>query len=459
MSPKFPEELKRAGTNMEARGEPMTTARASLLDTFRIIRTVMAPTIAKGVIKRRPSMEALAQRHDLDAKAVRLMQCLRKTYGRGPLLVPLPFRPQLLLLDPHHVAEALEGTPMPFTPASKEKRSALAHFEPGNVLISNASRRAELRPLHEHALATNERVHPFVEHFDHIVREELQALLPLADTGIRCVSWDEFSQSWFRIVRRIVLGDSAREDDQLTNDLDDLRRRANWAFAAFANKGKLKRYQKRVAEYLRQPEPGSLISRLPNRPEVDPESQVAQWLFAFDAAGIATFRALALLGCQPDEQARAVEEADAAAADRPFSRAVLIDAVRLWPTTPAILRELTEDHIIGGQTIRKGTGIIIFAPFFHRDDERLDIANRMTPATWIATESKPSVGLVPFSGGAAICPAHNLVPTAASLAMGAILSKATISVAEPSLDPEQLPGSLDHFEIKIRLSNRQGAAA
>jgi hypothetical protein len=47
----------------------------------------------------------------------------------------------------------------------------------------------------------------------------------------------------------------------------------------------------------------------------------------------------------------------------------------------------------------------------------------------------------------------------ASLAMGAILSKATISVIEPSLDPEQLPGSLDHFEIKIRLSNRQGAAA
>lgn len=188
--------------------------------------------------------------------------------------------------------------------------------------------------------------------------------------------------TWFRIVRRIVLGNRASEDEKLTNELDDLRRRANWAFAAFTNKGKLKRYQKRVAEYLRQPEPGSLISRLPNRPEVEPESQVAQWLFAFDAAGIATFRALALLGCQPDEQARAVEEADAAAADRPFARAVLIDAVRLWPTTPAILRELTEDHIIGGQTIRKGTGIIIFAPFFHRDDEHLDIANRMSPATW-----------------------------------------------------------------------------
>jgi len=157
LSPKFPEEIKRAGTNMEARAEPVT-ARASLLDTFRIIKTVIAPTIAKGVIKRRPSMEALAQRCGLDTKAVRLMQRLRKTYGRGPLLVPLPFRPQLLLLDPHHVAEALEGTPMPFTPASKEKRSALAHFEPGNVLISNASRRAELRPLHEHVLATNERV-------------------------------------------------------------------------------------------------------------------------------------------------------------------------------------------------------------------------------------------------------------------------------------------------------------
>jgi hypothetical protein len=177
---------------MKARVEPVTTARASLLNTFRIVRTVIVPTIAKGVIKRRPSMEALAQRRDLDAKAVRLMQGLRKKYGRGPLLPPLPFRPQLLFLDPVHVAETLEGTPVPFTPASKEKQSAVGHFEPGNVLISDPSRRAELRPLHEHALATNERVHPLVEHFDHIVREELQALLPLADTGIRYVSWGEF---------------------------------------------------------------------------------------------------------------------------------------------------------------------------------------------------------------------------------------------------------------------------
>lgn len=85
---------------MEARAETVTTARVSLLETFRIIKAVMAPTIAKGVIKRRASMVALAQRRDLDAKAVRLMQRLRRTYGDGPLLLPLPFRPQLLLLEP-----------------------------------------------------------------------------------------------------------------------------------------------------------------------------------------------------------------------------------------------------------------------------------------------------------------------------------------------------------------------
>jgi cytochrome P450 len=123
------------------------------------------------------------------------------------------------------------------------------------------------------------------------------------------------------------------------------------------------------------------------------------------------------------------------------------------------LRERTEDHIIGGQAIKKGTGIILFAPFFHRDDERLDIANRMSPPTWFDTESKPSEGLVPFSGGAAICPAHNLVPMVASLAIGAILTKATIGLVEPPLDPEQLPGSLNHFEIKIQLSVRPEGSA
>src|SRR5690606_37772350 len=98
--------------------------------------------------------------------------------------------------------QVLNETPDPFSSASKEKESSLSHFEPGNILISDPERRAELRPVHEHALATHERVHPFAERFKRVIDEELSHIFSDNDDkeGI-VLDWDEFSQTWFRIIR------------------------------------------------------------------------------------------------------------------------------------------------------------------------------------------------------------------------------------------------------------------
>lgn len=426
---------------------------ASYYDTWRVFWTMVAPTLGKGVIKRRPLVEAAVQYLGLDTNAVQLLQELRKKYGSGPLLFRFLFRSQVIVLDPKDAAQVLDETPVPFTSASREKKSSLNHFEPGNVLIADPKRRKQLRPVQEHALVTNERLQPFAERFKRVIDEELDSLLQNANDKSE-FDLDTFSQTWFRIIRRIVLGDSARDDNQLTAVLDDIRRRGNWGFTALPDPSKLESFQKQAAQYLQKREEGSLVSRLPNSPGLDLEGQITHWLFAFDPAGIVTARALALLGCQPDEPEKARKEARAARADRPFSRAVFLDAVRLWPTTPAILRELTADHTIGGQAVRKGTGVIVFAPLFHRDDERLGFAQQMATDTWMDKEADPANALYPFSSGPAMCPAHNLVPMVASLVIDGLLAKASIALIEPKLDPKSLPGTLDHFEIKLRLTER-----
>jgi len=355
-------------------------------------------------------------------------------------------------LDPSHVSQVLSETPVPFGSATKEKRSALAHFEPGNILIADPSRRAQLRPIHEHALATNERVHPFTRHFKEVVSEELRSLLPTADDKPKKeVTWDDFSAAWFKIIRRIVLGDAAREDESLTENLDDIRRQGNWGFAASVHQSRLQSFKDQVKHYLEHPGEESLVARISGGPGLDMESQVAHWLFAFEPAGMVTFRALALLGCQRDEQNKAINQPG-------FSRAVVLESVRLWPTTPAILRELTEDHQVGGRLLQKGTGVIIFAPFFHRDNQRLDFADRMATSIWTEDDAMSSTGLVPFSAGPAMCPAHNLVPLVGSLGVDEILSQATISLVQPTLNTLALPGTLDHYEIKLLLEKRKPAA-
>jgi cytochrome P450 len=112
--------------------------------------------------------------------------------------------------------------------------------------------------------------------------------------------------------------------------------------------------------------------------------QVPQWLFAFDAAGISCFRALALLSTHPRELAAVRAELADRDLDTPAMlqtlRAALLEAVRLWPTTPAILRETTTATELGGRTLPSDTLAAIIAPLFHRDRERYTWADDFTPS-------------------------------------------------------------------------------
>jgi len=434
-----------------------TIKQASTYDNIRVLTSVIGPTLAKGVIKRRPAAVAVAQHHGLDTKAVELLQTLRNKYEGSSILLGFPLRPQVLVLDLALLSQVLHETPTPFTPATTEKKSALAHFEPGNILISAPSRRTELRPIHEEVLATANRAHPLADHCKAIIERELAPLFPNVNDHNEAQSelnWDMFSQVWFRSIRTIVLGQAARDDDDLTNDFDAIRKRGNWGYMASKDETTLRLFRQRVEKYLRVREEGSLVSRLPSdNLNLDLDMQVAHWLFAFGPAGMATFRALALLGCQPPEREKVLAEKHTHKMPRPHSRAVFLESLRLWPTTPIILRELTEDRELGGQRLRKGTGFIIFAPLYHRDSERLENSDRMSASIWSGMDFQPSLGLVPFSGGSGLCPAHNFVPLLTSIAIDAVVSRTKVALLEPSLDPTALPGTLNYYEIRLQLSN------
>jgi hypothetical protein len=78
-------------------------ARASTLDTTRVITTVVLPLAARGMLLRRPPVVALAERLDLDRRAVRLLQRLRARYGPGLLRLRVPGRSVALVLSPEGV--------------------------------------------------------------------------------------------------------------------------------------------------------------------------------------------------------------------------------------------------------------------------------------------------------------------------------------------------------------------
>jgi hypothetical protein len=61
--------------------------RATVAETLGVLTDVVAPTLAKGALLRRPRVVAAAERMQFDRRAVRRMQRLRDRYGAGPLLL------------------------------------------------------------------------------------------------------------------------------------------------------------------------------------------------------------------------------------------------------------------------------------------------------------------------------------------------------------------------------------
>ncbi len=430
----------------------------SLSDSAAFVGEVAAPTWAKGIIIRRPRIVALAERLSLDSRAVRRMQALRARYGEGPLLVPNPVRPQVVLFRGEDVRRVLEATPDPFSPASREKRAALSHFEPHVSLISTGRERVRGRAFNDDILDSACPVHRMAEGIVAIVEDEARDLLRLAVPSGE-LGWDLFLEAWFRIVRRVILGRGARDDHALTDAVARLRARANWAFAMPRNRALRARFHQRLGHHLQRAEPGSLAelaARRPSAGDEHPTHQIAQWLFAFDPGAMATFRTLALLASHPRELARARAETGSTQprTDLTYLRAAMVETLRLYPTTPMVLRETLAETQWEAGTLPKGTGILIFTPFFHRDDERSADAHRFRPEDWIGRDPGDAAPLVPFSAGPGVCPARHLVPMIGSAMLASLLAgERAITLLPPGrLDPERpLPGTLDPFTLRFAL--------
>ncbi|WP_411374174.1 cytochrome P450 [Arthrobacter sp. MPF02] len=430
--------------------------RASVADSLGFLADVFIPTAAKGPLIRRPRVEGLAERLGLDRRAVRRMQKLDRKYPGGLLLLRLPLRNQALVLRPGHLHAVLSQSPDPFSPASSEKRAALAHFEPRYVLVSTGAERTARRALQEQALDTASPVHRLADSLLPIIREEAEAMMQGARSkGV--LDWDVFNPAWQRAVRRIIFGDAARDDTELTEMLTRLRKDANWSALKPKRRQVREAFLGRVQERIDTAAPGSLAAVMRGRDESDPDAprdQVPQWLFAFETSGFAAFRALALLATHRNEARLALEEI---ASDRsggrrlPFLRATVLESVRLWPTTPMILRQTTRETVWDAGTMPAKCGVLIYVPYFHRDTRRLPLADRFDPALWLRGDGQEDWGVVPFSAGPASCPGRHLVLLCTSALLSNLLRGADFTLQDAGrLSPERpLPGTLNNFSLRF----------
>jgi cytochrome P450 len=120
-----------------------------------------------------------------------------------------------------------------------------------------------------------------------------------------------------------------------------------------------------------------------------------------------------------------------------------------------VMRETTRSTEWESGMMPARTSIMIYAPFFHRDDRRLAFADRFAPDVWLAGESASDWPLIPFSRGPVVCPGQNLVLLIASTAMATLLDGRQLQLDPPTrLSPSHpLPGTLNHFSLRFTLAD------
>jgi len=430
-------------------------------ETGIVLRDVLGPLVAQGAIVRRPRATAWAERRQVDRTARRLLRRLRDRYDGAPLVVRLGTRRMVLATRPEHVERILGGSPEPFTPASWEKRGALAHFQPDGVLISASEERTARRPFNEAVLDMREPVHADGDAIVAAVERELHELTGTV-VGRGRLDWDTFSAAWWRVVRTVVLGRGARDDERLVALLDALRRDGNWSWFRPRRPWLRAELERRVAEHVAVAEAGTLAARGRDAGGADAvRTQIPHWLFAFDAAGAATFRALAVAAARPEVRSRLTDELDASgrgAGVLPYARGCVLESVRLWPTTLAILRDATAPVTWGARTLPAGTGFVVLSSFFHRDRERLDFADAFEPGAWLDGRADADWALVPFSGGPVSCPGRNVVLLVSSHVL-ARLARLDLAVSRGRhLAEDPLPCTVDHLGLRfgVRTADRGG---
>jgi cytochrome P450 len=415
---------------------------ASLFENARFNALVIVPNAVQGIFRRRRQAVAAATRANVDGRAVGLLNGIKRGHGGGPVWVRVVRDPALLLLTPADVHRALEGSPEPFASDPPAKRDGMVAFQPDALTISRGEAWRNRRAFNEAVLDTDAPRHRDAERFEAIAAEEARAL------GEGELTWEPWNDALRRITRRVVLGDAAADDTELSETLAEMMSEANGMPGEVSER--YPAFVTRLGRYVAAAESGSLVAHFGEAPadaETKPVGQIPHWLFANgDTLAINSFRALAAIASHPAQRAKAID-------DDAYLEACLEDAMRLWPTTTMLSRETVADTDWRGVDVPAGTQVLIPNTFLHRDRERLDYADRFAPERWVSGEAASEWSFNHFSRGPQGCPGAALTLLIGKTVLATLLRERRVELLSPRLDPARpLPHMVDYFGIRFRLS-------
>ncbi len=442
-------------------GEQDGLPAASLGESVRFVLSGLLPSLVRGLFSPRPLAMRWLTAANADGRTVAALTRIRRCHaGQGVRL----FGGRIVTLwGREAIREVLDRSADVYASDAGAKGLGMAHFQPDAATVSRGENWRDRRAFNESVLATSERVHPFGERFLAVVDDEV-ARLDIGDE----LRWSDWEALFDHLTLRVIFGDGARDDQELTGGLETLMGEANRLVGLEDGSDGFHEFHGLLERRLRDPEPGSLVARFADAPQSDRTRVVHQlphWMFAMrDTLGANGYRALAAIVADPSVERRVREELDAsdpadpAALERlAYLEGCLEEAMRLWPTVPLIARETTKATTLAGERLDEGTQVMILNTFNNRDPEQVEDADRLRPERWESGER--NLKFNHLSNGSQYCPAIPLLLLLGKAVLARVLDQHTLSLREPTLDPGRpLPHMLDFFRIRFGVEQRQPTA-
>jgi hypothetical protein len=345
-------------------------------------------------------------RLNTDGRAIKTLDAIRAKHGGEG--VRLMRGKMTVLWGEKAIRDVLDNSATTYASDAGAKKKGMSHFQPDALTLSRGEEWRERRKFNEAVLDPEGQAARIAD----VVNDEVDRMR-IGD-GLR---WEHWQKLFDHITLRVILGDPARCDQDLTDLLEKLMREAN-RIAGLKQSDDYFEFYGRLEKYLANPDPYSLVARIAAAPQTDNTrivQQVPHWIFAMrDTLAANTYRALAL----------------AVSGGYDDLAGVLREAMRLWPTTPLLAREKVED----------GTQVMIPNVFNHRDPREPDF-NEVRP------EREHSYRFNHLSNGTQDCPGGPLVMLIGTAVLERTLSAYELSYLGPALDP--VPEMLDFFQLRF----------
>jgi cytochrome P450 len=431
---------------------------ASVAESARVVAAGLLPGLVRGLFSPRPAAMKRLTAVDADRRTIEVLSDIRRRHGGQGVRL---FGGRLVVVwGPEAIREVLDQSADVYASDSGAKGKGMAHFQPDALTVSRGEAWRDRRAFNESVLATSERVHPLADRLLAVVAEEVDRMRVGAS-----LEWGSWESLFDHITLRVIFGDGARDDHELTELLERLMGEAN-RLVGLSHSDDYYEFYGGLERRLIDPEPGSLLSRFSEAPQTDLTRvvhQIPHWMFATrDTLAANTYRALGVIVGDPAVERRVREElegvdlGDAGAVDGlRLLEGYLHEVMRLWPTVPLLARETTRETTLAGQRLDEGTQVMILNTFNHRDPDQVPDADRLQPERW--AQDQHDYRFNHLSNGTQDCPGGPLVLLLGKAALGRVLERYRLSLDQPRLEPGgDLPHMLNFFEMRFGASRADG---